>query len=38
MGPSAWVMFVIGALLLWGGFSYFLWFAYRTKQRKKQES
>ncbi|WP_141201705.1 MetS family NSS transporter small subunit [Paludifilum halophilum] len=27
MGTSAWVMFLVGAVGLWGGFAYFLWHA-----------
>ncbi|MDA8353083.1 MAG: MetS family NSS transporter small subunit [Firmicutes bacterium] len=34
MNASAWVMFFIGAVGLWGGFAYFLWIAYKTNKEK----
>ncbi|MDR6226227.1 MetS family NSS transporter small subunit [Desmospora profundinema] len=32
MGTGAWIMFAIGATVLWGGLGYFLWVAYRSKK------
>ncbi|MFC4076111.1 MetS family NSS transporter small subunit [Salinithrix halophila] len=32
MGTGAWVMFLIGAIGLWGGFAYFLWLAYKNSR------
>jgi uncharacterized membrane protein len=33
MGASAWIMFLIGASVLWGGLAYFLWVAYKTGKK-----
>lgn len=34
MNSGAIVMLVIGGTGLWGGLAYFLWYAYRAKQKK----
>ncbi|PTX59072.1 hypothetical protein C8P63_11317 [Melghirimyces profundicolus] len=33
MGASAWVMFLIGAVLLWGGLAFFLYKAMKAGQK-----
>ncbi|MCS1351793.1 MetS family NSS transporter small subunit [Mechercharimyces sp. CAU 1602] len=34
MSGGAWIMFLIGALVLWGGFLFFLTSALRTDKKK----
>ncbi|MBD1370857.1 MetS family NSS transporter small subunit [Hazenella sp. IB182357] len=34
MGLSAWIMFILGATLLWGGLAYFLFVAYKSDKSK----
>lgn len=36
MNVSAWVMFLIGAIGLWGGLAYFLWVAYKSNRKKAE--
>ncbi|WP_188431700.1 MetS family NSS transporter small subunit [Kroppenstedtia guangzhouensis] len=33
MNASAWLMFLIGAIGLWGGLGYFLWVAYKSGKK-----
>ncbi|QKG83713.1 MetS family NSS transporter small subunit [Kroppenstedtia pulmonis] len=35
MDITAWIMFVIGAVCLWGGFAFFVWHAYQCSKQKK---
>ncbi|MGI6125614.1 MAG: MetS family NSS transporter small subunit [Planifilum sp.] len=38
MSVSAWIMFLIGAIGLWGGLAYFLWHHIKSEKRLKQEN
>lgn len=38
MGVSAWIMFLIGAIGLWGGLAFFLWHQIKSEKRFQRES
>ncbi len=37
MSVGAWIMFLIGAIGLWGGFFYFLWVMFRESKKEKNQ-
>jgi hypothetical protein len=38
MGVSAWIMFLIGAIGLWGGLAFSLWHHIKSEKKFQQES